>query len=157
MRSRKGLRASLTLTIAAAVAALFVAAAQGAGTPTTLSFVAQNQGREFLTAAGPSSVWPGRLQPGDRILSRDALLQRDHSVGYGDELCTVTVDNHFLCQVMVVLPGEGQIQVSWLELHWPDGYTGVIDGGTGHFANAKGTFTYTQAPNGIAKITVRLK
>jgi hypothetical protein len=142
------------VTVAAAVAALFVATAQGARTPSTLSFVAQNQGREFLTAAGSSSVWPGRLQPGDRILSRDALLRGGHSVGYGDELCTVTVDDHFLCQVMVVLPSAGQLQVSWLELHWPNGYTGVIDGGTGHFANAKGTFTYTQEPNGTAKITV---
>jgi hypothetical protein len=156
MSLRKGLGVSLTLAVGAAVAALFVATARGAG-PSTLSFAPQNQGREYLTAAGSSSVFPGRLQPGDRILSRDSLLQGGHSVGYADEVCTTTVDNHFLCQVMVVLPGQGQVQASWLLLHWPDGYTGVIDGGTGHFANARGTFTYSPEPNGTAKIAVRLK
>jgi hypothetical protein len=141
----------------AAVAGLVVANAQGATAPSTLSFVPQNQSREFLTAAGSSGAYPGRLQPGDRILSQDALLQRGHSVGYDDELCTVGLYSHFLCQATVVLPGQGQVQVSWLLLHWPNGYTGIVDGGTGHFANAKGTFTYAPEPNGTAKITVSLK
>jgi hypothetical protein len=158
MRLKRSVGGSLTLAAVAAVAALFVANAQGARTPSTLSFVGgPNQGREFLTAAGSSSVFPGRLQPGDRILSRDTFLQGSHSVGYDDEVCTMTVDNHFLCQIMVVLPGQGQVQASWLLLQWPDGYTGVINGGTGHFANAAGTFTYTPQPNGTAKITIKLK
>ena len=156
MKFRKGL--GVSLTVVAAVAALFVANAQGAGTPSTLSFVAgPNQGREFVTATGSSTVFPGRLHPGDRIIARDTLVQRGHLVGYDDEVCTMTVDSHFLCQVMVVLPGQGQLQATWLLLHYPDGYTGVIDGGTGHFANARGTFTYAPKPSGTATITVGLK
>lgn len=158
MRSISGRGISLTLAAIAAVAALFVANAQAARRPSTLRFIdGPNQGRQFLTAAGASSVYPGRLQPGDRILSRDTFLHEGHLVGYDDEVCTVTVDDHFLCQIMAELRGRGQIHASWLLLHWPDGFTGVIDGGTGHFANAAGTFTYTPEPNGPAKITIRLR
>lgn len=160
MRLRKGLGASLALAALAAGAAPVVANAQGAGTPSALRFVeGPNQGREFLTPAGSSGVFPGRLQPGDRILSRDTLLRRQGGrlVGYDDEVCTMTVDDHFLCQMIAVIRGQGEIHASWLLLHWPDGFTGVIDGGTGRFANARGTFTYAPESNGSGKITIRLK
>ena len=157
MRSRRGLGISLTLAAGAAVAALFVATAQGAGTPSTLSFVVQNRGTEFVTAAGSTNVFPGRLQTGDRIFSRDSLLQGARSIGYDNELCTVTFDNHELCQVMLVLPGEGQIQASWLWIRWPSSFSGVIDGGTGAFAHSAGQFTATVLRNGVLRITATLR
>jgi hypothetical protein len=152
MRLRVGLGISLTLAAGAAVAAQFVATAQGAGTPSRLSFVVQNHARIYLTPAGSTSVFPGQLLPGDRILSRDSLLQGARSVGYDDELCTVTLDNQELCQATVVLPGKGQIQASWL-FRWPSNYTAVIDGGTGAFVHASGQFTGATLRNGQFRIT----
>jgi hypothetical protein len=156
MRLRRRLGIWLTLPAAATAAVLSVPAARGAGTPSTLSFVVQNRGTDYVTAAGSTNVFPGRLQPGDRILSRDALIQGTRSIGYDDELCTVTVDNHELCQVALVLPGRGQIQASWLWIRWPSSFTGVIDGGTGAFAHARGQFTATGLRNGGLRITATL-
>jgi hypothetical protein len=157
MRFRSRLGISLTLAAVAAVAVVSAATAQGARTPSTLSFVVENNDTVYVTAAGSTSVFPGRLQTGDRILSRDSLLQGARSIGYDNELCTVTFDNHDLCQVMLVLPGKGQIQASWLWTHWPSNFTGVIDGGTGAFAPATGQFTATALRNGTLKITATLR
>ena len=156
MRLKARRAVSLTLAAGAAAAALFVATAHGAGTPSTLSFVDQNRGTEFVTPAGSTSAFPGRLQIRDRIFSRDSLLQAGRHVGYDNELCTVTFDNHALCQVMLVLPGKGQIQASWLWIHWPSSFSGVIDGGTGTFAHATGQFTASVLHN-ATRITAKLR
>jgi hypothetical protein len=140
----------------AAAAAVLVSTALGARPTPTLSLVLRNRGLEFVTASGPTSVYPGHLQIGDRIFSRDALSQGTRSVGYGNELCTVTFDNHELCQETVVLPGQGQLQATWLWTDWPSGFTGVIDGGTGTFARAKGEVTATPLAGGALKLTVTL-
>jgi hypothetical protein len=136
---------------------VWVSTALGATVAPTLSFVARNRGLEFVTASGSTSVYPGHLHIGDRIFSRDALVQGARSVGYDNELCTVTFDNHELCQVTLVLPGQGQIQASWLWTDWPSGFTGVIDGGTGSFATAKGQFTATLLQGGALKISATLR
>ena len=147
-----------TVAIATATgAAVWASTALGAAAAPTLSFVARNRGLEFVTASGSTSVYPGHLQIGDRIFSRDALVQGTRTVGYDNELCTVTFDNHELCQVTVVLPGKGQIQANWLWTDWPSGFTGLIDGGTGSFATAKGQFTATGLRNGELRITATLR
>jgi hypothetical protein len=156
MRSRRGLGIALSLAAAAAVAAMFATTAQGARTPSTITFVVRNDGIEYLTSVGSTSVFPGRLQTGDRILSRDILLQRGRSVGYGDELCTVTFGSNELCQEALVWPGKGQLEASWL-WNWPHPFSGVIDGGTGTFAHARGDFSATLLPNGEPRITATLR
>jgi hypothetical protein len=161
MNSCAGL--STALAAGAAVVAVFVGTAQGAGTPSTLSFVVQNHRTEYVTAAGPTSVFPGRLQTGDRILSRDSLLARGRMIGYDNELCTVTFDDNDLCQTSLVLPGKGQIQASWLWIDrnastfGPPHFSGVIDGGTGTFANAKGQFRASLLPTGGLEIATTLR
>ena len=155
MISRKHLR--ITAAIASvAGAAVFGSTALGAGPKPTLAFVAYNRGLEFVTASGSTSVYPGKLQIGDRIFARDALMQGTSSVGYDNELCTVTFDSHELCRVTVVLPGQGQIEASWLWTDWPSGFSGAIDGGTGTFAGARGEFTLTPLAGGGARLTVTL-
>ena len=138
-------------------AAVWASTAFGAAAAPTLSFVVRNRGLEFVTASGSTSVYPGHLEIGDRIFSRDALVQGARSVGYDNELCTVTFDNHELCQVTVVLPGKGQIQANWPWTDWPSGFTGVIDGGTGSFATTKGQFTATPLRSGALKISATLR
>jgi hypothetical protein len=150
-------RFAMTSGIAvAAAAAVFVSTAVGATPTPTLSFVVHNRGLEFVTASGSTSVHPGHLQIGDRIFSRDALMQGTRPVGYDNELCIVTFDNHELCQTTVVLPSKGQIEANWLWTDWPSGFTGVINGGTGTFAHAKGEFTATPLAGGALKFTATL-
>jgi hypothetical protein len=85
----RGSAIALTLAAAAAATALFVTTAQGATASSTLNLVIKSSGHEYLTAAGSSSVFPGRLRAGDRILGRDTLLDGTRPVGYDNELCTV--------------------------------------------------------------------
>jgi hypothetical protein len=156
MISNKRFTIVSVIAVAAAAAAVFASTALGAKPRPTLSFVARNAGLEFVTASGPTTVYPGHLQIGDRIFARDALTQGTRSVGYDNELCTVTFDNHELCHTVVVLPGEGQIETNWLWTDWPSGFTGTIDGGTGAFAHATGQFTATPLAGGAVKFTATL-
>jgi hypothetical protein len=156
MRSTRRLGISLTLTVGAVAAALFVATAHGAGTPPRFTFIDKTDSREYLTAAGSTSVFPGRLLPGDRVLSHDSLLQGSRSAGYFDEVCTVTLGNYDLCEAMITFPGKGQIQASWMS-RWPVSFTGVIDGGTGAFADASGEFAATVLRSGSLRITATLR
>ena len=58
-----------------------------------------------------------------------------------------------LCQDIAVLPGRGDLQTSWT-FRWPAtgqppaSYDGFIDGGTGAFGAADGTFHAQNQPNG---------
>jgi hypothetical protein len=155
MTLNKRLIISSVMALAAATS-VFVSSALGAKPTPTLSLVAHNRGLEFITAAGSTTAYPGHLQIGDRILARDALTQGNRSVGYDDELCTVTFGNQELCQDTIVLPGTGQIEANWLWTDWPSGFTGAIDGGTGTFAHAKGQFTATPLSAGALRLTARL-
>ena len=155
MTLNKRLIISSVMALAAATS-VFVSSALGAKPTPTLSLVAHNRGLEFITAAGSTTAYPGHLQIGDRILARDTLTQGNRSVGYDDELCTVTFDNQELCQDTMVLPGTGQIEANWLWTDWPSGFTGVIDGGTGTFARAKGEVTATPLAGGALKLTATL-
>ena len=57
-----------------------------------------------------------------------------------------------LCQDIAVT-GRGDLQTSWT-FRWPAGtrgpasFNGIIDGGTGAFAAARGTFHAQNQPNG---------
>lgn len=155
MTSNKRFIISSVMAVAAA-ASVFASTAFGAKPTPTLSLVAHNRGLEFITASGSTTAYPGHLQIGDRILARDALTQGNRSVGYDNELCTVTFDNSELCQDTMVLQGEGQLEATWLWTDWPSGFTGAIDGGTGTFAQAKGQFTATPLAGGALRLTARL-
>jgi hypothetical protein len=62
-----------------------------------------------------------------------------------------------------VLPGKGQIEVSWLWIarnrsnYGPSHFAGVVDGGTGTFAGVRGQFTATLLPGGAPMITVTFR
>ena len=146
----------ITLIAVAAGAVVFVSTALGAKSTPTLSLVAYNRGLEFITASGSTTAYPGHLQIGDRIFARDALTQGNRPVGYDNEQCTETFDNHELCQDTIVLPGKGHIEANWLWTDWPSGFTGAIDDGTGTFAHATGQFKATPAAGGVLKLTATL-
>lgn len=151
------------LVLTALAVALFTPTALAAGRPSKLSVVVQGRGTEYVTSSGSTQVFPGHLQSGDRILGRDALMQGRRTVGYGNEICTVTFDDNDLCQEIFVLPGKGHIDASWLwvgrnrSLYGPSRFTGVIDGGTGAFASASGQFTAVLLPSGAPRITATFR
>jgi hypothetical protein len=159
LSKRLGIALLLPAVVAAAV---FASVALGAPRRFVLSFVVQNRGIDYITLSRSTTVFPGSLQIGDRIIARDALLQGTRTVGYDNELCTVTFEDNDLCQVIEVIPGRGQIEASWLWIdrnasqYGPSHFTGVIDGGTGAFANARGQFVATLLPSGAPMITVTL-
>ena len=64
-----------------------------------------------------------------------------------------------LCQDILILDGQGDMQVGWT-FRWPAtgnqgpaSFDGVIDGGTGRFAAAHGTFHAATLPDGDMQIT----
>ena len=67
-----------------------------------------------------------------------------------------------LCQDIVILSGQGDLQTSWT-FQWPAtgtrgpaSFDGVIDGGTAQFAAAHGTFHAATLPDGDIQITAMI-
>jgi hypothetical protein len=158
-----GKRIPIALVLAAAAGVgLSASSALGARASHQVSWLLENTGLEFVTSSGSTQAFPGHLQTGDRILGRDAVIQGNRRVGYGNELCTVTYDANDLCQTIVVLPGKGQVAVSWLwigrnsSLYGPLRFQGVIEGGTGAYARARGQFTAEALSTGNLRVTATL-
>jgi hypothetical protein len=152
----------MKLVLAVIVAAGALAAnALGAHRTTTVSYIVRSTGTEYVTSAGHTAVFPGRLETGDQILGRDDLIAGGVKIGFDNESCTVTFDGNDLCHVVTVLKGKGDVEGTWLWVgrnlsRFGSSFTGIVDGGTGAFANATGQFTGTVWPDGTLRITARL-
>jgi hypothetical protein len=160
------LRSRWSIGFAIAIAALgglLVSGALAAGGDSRLTVLIQPTEHAFVTQSGTTSFFPGRLNTGDRVFSRDALLAGGGVVGYDNELCTATLDTNDYCQVTLVLSGKGEIQASWLwvgrnaSLNGPPSFSGVIDGGTGAYANAHGQFDAKVLSSGQLQLTAALR
>jgi len=161
------------LTAALAAAALAggaagVAAAQASAHPATaataraaapaphhLTLVLQRTAIAFFSNTGPIQGWPTTpLVPGDRVIGQDRILHDGRPAGRDNEACTIAFTRDVLCQDIAILPGRGDLQTSWT-FRWPrsgtqgpPSFNGIIDGGTGTFAAAHGTFHAHNQPNG---------
>ena len=164
MHIRTRVAASALAAIAMAGAAAATAAAQAAPqSPGQLTFASQLTAIQFFTASGPITGFPTKpLVPGDRIIGQDRILQNGRAVGHDNEACTVSFGRDVLCQDIVILNGQGDLQVSWT-VQWPatgtrgpGSFDGVIDGGTAHFAAAHGTFHAATRPDGDMQITAKI-
>jgi hypothetical protein len=155
------------LVLAAAVGIVtVVSAAAVAGTrsaPTLTLVLGKGSAPEFVSASGTTSTtFPDRLNTGDRIFSNDRLSDGHHHVGYDNEICTVTFTANDLCQVVGYITGKGEFEATWLwigrntSLWGPRHFSGVIDGGTGAFANAHGQFDATVLANGSLRFSASL-
>ena len=154
-----------------ALAALAVAgcAAGTAAAQTTppaagrLTFVSQLTAIQFFTASGPITGFPTTpLVPGDRIIGQDRILQHGKPAGRDNESCTVSFGRDVLCQDIIILPSQGDLQASWT-IRWPAtgtrgpaSFDGVIDGGTARFAAAHGTFHAATLPDGDMQVTAEI-
>jgi hypothetical protein len=157
-RTRIALGALATIAVAGGTAG--AAAAQASGhTPGQLTLISQLTAIRFFTNHGPITGPPTKpLVPGDRIIGQDRILQDGKPAGHDNEVCTVSFHRDVLCQDIVVINGQGDLQASWT-LQWPatgrgpSTFGGVIDGGTSHFAAAHGSFHAITLPNGDIRIT----
>jgi hypothetical protein len=140
--------------------------AAASGTPVhsqTVTVVAHQTDLAFVTPSGSSSHYPrGPLSPGDRVLDREDLSQQGSTVGSGFEVCTVSFDLNVLCDYVAEMTGAGDLHVTW-NFQWPSSGTtgptawdGVVDGGTGDYANAVGDFHAQALPTGDINITLRI-
>ena len=149
---------------ALAVAGTAAAAAQAAPrTPGQLTFASQLTAIQFFTASGPITGFPTTpLVPGDRIIGQDRILQHGRPAGHDNEACTISFGRDVLCQDVIILTGQGDLQASWT-FQWPAtgtrgpaSFDGVIDGGTAHFAAAHGTFHAATLPDGDMQLTAEI-
>ena len=104
-----------------------------------------------------------------RLANADSLRTRpctagcyDRAGGHDNEACTVSFGCDVLCQDIVILSGQGDLQTSWT-FQWPAtgtrgpaSFDGVIDGGTAQFAAAHGTFHAAALPDGDIQITAMI-
>jgi hypothetical protein len=158
IRTRAALAALAAIAVAGGSAA--AAAAQAPHTPGQLTFVSHLTAIQFFTASGPITGFPARpLVPGDRIIGQDRILQNGKPAGHDNEVCTVSFSRDVLCQDIIILTGQGDLQASWT-IQWPAtgtrgpaSFDGVIDGGSAHFAAAHGTFHAATLPDGDLQLT----
>jgi len=159
IRTRVAAGALAALAVAGCAAA--TAAAQASpNAPGQLTLTSQLTAIRFFTASGPITGFPTRpLVPGDRIIGQDRILRDGRAAGHDNETCTVSFGRDVLCQDIIILTGQGDLQASWT-VQWPAtgtqgpaSFDGVIDGGTGRFATAHGTFHAATLPGGDTQIT----
>ena len=128
--------------------------------PGQLAFASQLTAIQFFTASGPITGFPTKpLVPGDRIIGQDRIRQNGRAAGHDNEACTVSFGRDVLCQDIIILTGQGDLQASWT-FRWPAtgtrgpaSFDGIIDGGTAHFAAAHGTFHAATLPDGDTQLT----
>jgi hypothetical protein len=148
---------------AAGVLAGFAAAGQHASAAPQRQLVLDSQltAIQFFTPTGPITGFPtAPLVPGDRIVGQDQITQNGQAAGHDNEACTVSFNRDVLCQDIVVLNGQGDLQTGWT-IQWPatgnqgpPTFDGVIDGGTGRFSSAHGSFHAASLPDGKIRITI---
>jgi hypothetical protein len=152
------------LTAAVLTAAVLTTAGSSAQAETALSFVTHQTNLEFVTGSGASPYPTGPLAPGDRIIGRDDILRGHSVIGSDYEACTVTFGLNVLCEDMVSLTGRGDLHVTWT-FQWPSApgstgptaWDGVVDGGTGAFGDAHGSFHAAALTGGDISITADIR
>jgi hypothetical protein len=155
-----GALAALVIAGGAAATAAAQTAAPAAG---PLILTVQPVALQFVSNTGPITGYPtAPLAPGDRILGQDRILQGGGPAGRDNESCTVSFNRDVLCQDIIILDGQGDVQASWT-FRWPAtgsrgpaSFDGVIDGGTGSFGNAHGWFHAQALPDGDLQITATI-
>src|SRR5215472_11619401 len=155
-----GALAALAVAGGAAAAATAQAATPAAG---TLTVTSQLTALQFFSNTGPITGWPtSPLVPGDRIVGQDRILRDGTPAGHDNEACTVSFNRDVLCQDILILDGQGDLQASWT-LRWPAtgnqgpaSFDGTIDGGTGSFRAAHGWFHARALPGGDLQITATI-
>src|SRR5262245_48330982 len=150
------------IAVLGAVGAFAATDASGGHHAGNFSYIVRNAGTEYLTRTGLTDTFPGALDTGDQIFSRDILLRGSTRIGYDNMTCTVTFDSNDLCHTISVFSGKGDVEATWLWVgrnssqYGPKHFGGVINGGTGTYKSTTGQFEADVLPSGALRITARL-
>ena len=158
MKDRRTYLVAAALTL---VAALGFVSSAGAIAPVqiTLKEPAKDQTFAFIDNAPTAKKvhgFPTKISPGDEVVLTNHLLENGAMVGKLRTRCTATspaggsgedvfINAHFICEGVYNIKGSalyanGQVLKG--------GTQGVITGGTGTFANSRGTFVTTVGKGG---------
>jgi hypothetical protein len=161
-------RACLIAAALALLVALVFVSSAGAIAPVqiTLKEPAKDQTFAFIDNAPTAKKvhgFPTKISPGDEVVLTNHLLENGQMVGKLRTRCTATsaaggrgeaifINAHFICEGVYNIKGSslyanGQVLAG--------GTQGVITGGTGTFANSRGTFV-TKVEKGGETTTITL-
>jgi hypothetical protein len=150
-KSRLAAAAVATACVATAVLA---PSAGAIAKPQTLRFTTKLTSLTPVPIAGQTSAAP---TPGDYTVITDDYLLGGKVVGHDVVHCVLITLKESLCTIAVSLP-KGQIELQGIG---PGGGTGhftiAVVGGTGAYANARGTVTFTSGPNNTGTEVFRLR
>jgi hypothetical protein len=156
-RPVKSHRIALGLTAALAAAVVAVAAAPAGAVlkkPVTLRFATKLTKLTPVPVSGQTSAAP---QPGDYVVITDDYLKNGKVVGHDLVHCILVTTEHSLCFAAVDLPG-GQLELQGIGPAGGSGnFTIAVTGGTGRYANARGTAQIISGPNNTGTEIFRLR
>jgi hypothetical protein len=134
------------------LAGIAVSAAEAAG-PTTITFKEPEKGSTFnyidvAPKAPTKHGFPTAISPGDELVITNPLTQGSKTIGKLRARCTATanaktsnptafIDAHFICEGVFTF---GKSMLFGNAAIVKGGTEGAITGGTGIYANARGTF-----------------
>lgn len=158
MRTPRTYLAAIGLALAATL--IFVSSA-AAIAPVQLTLKEPEKGSTFaFIDNAPTSKkvhgFPTQITPGDEIVITNPLLENGKTVGKIRARCTATasasasnedafVNAHFICEGVFTIGGSSLYGNATLI---KGGTRGVITGGTGSFANSRGTFVSKEEKGG---------
>jgi hypothetical protein len=147
----------IALGLSAALAAVAVAAAPAGAVlkkPVTLRFATKLTKLTPVPVSGQASATP---QPGDYVVITDHYLKNGKVVGHDLVHCILVTTEHSLCFAAVDLPG-GQLELQGIGPAGGSGnFTIAVTGGTGRYANARGTAQIISGPNNTGTEIFRLR
>jgi hypothetical protein len=151
----KSHRIALGLTAALAAAAVAAAPAGAAlHKPVTLRFATKLTKLTPVPVSGQTSAAP---QPGDYVVITDDYLRNGKVVGHDLVHCILVTTEHSLCFAAVDLPG-GQLELQGIGPAGGAGnFTIAVTGGTGRYANARGTAQIISGPHNTGTEIFRLR
>lgn len=142
-------------------AALVCTAVASAATTTTLSFNEPEKGSTFTyvdvaPTAPKKHGFPTSISPGDQLVITNPVTEGGKTIGKLRARCTATAavgttnsaafaQAHFICEGVYTLPG-GSLYANASIVK--SGTEGVVTGGTGKYAGARGTVVSKEAKGG---------
>jgi hypothetical protein len=154
-------RAVLAALLLGLVASLALASSAAAIAPVQLTLKEPEKGSTFTVIDNAPTAkkvhgFPAKLSPGDELVVTNPLLENGKTVGKLRARCTATApadtsnqnafaNAHFICEGVFTISG-GSLFANATIVN--GGTRGVVTGGTGSFANSRGTFVSKEEKGG---------
>ena len=102
----------------------------------------------------------GAPDPGDTFVFHEQYVTAEIMVEYNDSTCTVGFEDNYLCHVVVVVVGRGQVVVDGSVMApggvFPVDFDLPVTGGSGDFATARGYARVHHVSDTVSRDTIVL-